>query len=347
MTYRASARSGPVPGSARLVAVLMALALSLSLAACGGGGGGGATKPDSQPVQGGVKLAALWPLTGEPVTGATPNHPVLVTKIDNTANSQPQLGLNKADLITEELVEGGMTRLAVFFYRNLPKVAGPVRSMRASDIGIVKPAHATIIASGAAPPTLGRLKAANVDFFTEGGPGYFRESSRHAPYNLMVDVPKLARTLRKKAIVPASYLPWGKESDFTGGQPATSVAAIFSRSHTTSWRYQGGKYHNDNSFASEGQRFVPDSLLVVRVRLGDAGYLDPAGNPVPETIYAGRGQMLLFHKGQVVRGTWRKKSKQTPIQLSTAAGPLKVPAGHVWVELVPNAKGGGRVTFAK
>ena len=348
MTYRASTRSGPVSGPARLVAVLAAVALSLSLAACGGGaGGGGATKPDSQPVQGGAKLAALWPLTGEPVTGPTPDHPVLVTKIDNTANSQPQLGLNKADLITEELVEGGMTRLAVFFYRNLPKVAGPVRSMRASDIGIVKPAHATIIASGAAPPTLGRLTAAKVPFFTEGGPGYFRESSRHAPYNLMVDVPKLTKTLRKKPIVPASYLPWGKESDFTGGQPATSVAAIFSRSHTTSWRYQGGKYHNDNSFASEGQRFVPDSLLVVRVRLGDAGYLDPAGNPVPETIYAGRGQMLLFHQGQVVRGTWKKKSKQTPIQLSTAAGPLKVPAGHVWVELVPNAKGGGQVTFAK
>ena len=28
--------------------------------------------------------------------------------------------------------------------------------------------------------------------------------------------------------------------------------------------------------------------------------------------------MMLFHKGQVVRGTWKKKSKQTPIQLSTA-----------------------------
>jgi hypothetical protein len=266
---------------------------------------------------------------------------------DNTANSAPQLGLSKADLITEELVEGGMTRLAVFFYQHLPKVAGPVRSMRASDIGIVKPAHAVIVASGAAPPTIDRLKKAKVTFFTEGGPGYFREGSRHAPYNLMVDIPKLAKTLKKKAVVPASYLPWGKETDFTGGQPARSVDAIFSGSHTTSWRYQGGKYHNDNSFAAKDAQFVPDSLLVVRVRLGDAGYLDPAGNPVPETIYSGKGQFMLFHKGQMVRGTWTKRSKQTPIQLKTAAGPLKVPAGHVWVELVPNKKGGGNVAFRK
>src|ERR1700712_4591453 len=254
MTSRVPAARGSAAVSARLVAALTAIVLSLSLAACGGGDKGSAKQPDSPPVSGGTKLAALWPLTGEPVTGSTPTHPVLVTKIDNTANSQPQLGLNKADLITEELVEGGIPRLAVFFYQNLPGVAGPVRSMRASDIGIVKPAHAVVVASGAAPPTLGRLRAAKVTFFTEGGPGYFREGSRQAPYNLMVDMPKLAKTLKKKAIVPASYLPWGKEADFKGSQPATKVDAVFSRSHTTSWRYQGGKYHNDNSFAAQGQQ---------------------------------------------------------------------------------------------
>jgi hypothetical protein len=347
MHPRVNAGRGATSGSARLVAALTAVVLSLTLAACGGGGGDKAKKPDSQPVEGGTKLAALWPLTGEPVTGSTPEHPVLVTKIDNTGSSRPQLGLKKADLVTEELVEGGMTRLAVFFYRHLPKVAGPVRSMRASDIGIVKPAHGVIVASGAAPPTLRRLKSADITFFTEGGPGYFRDSGRSAPYNLMVDIPKLAKTLDKKAVVPASYLPWGTEADFSGGQPATSLDAIFSRSHTTSWKYQGGKYRNENSFAAEGEQFVPDSVLVVRVRQGDAGYLDPAGNPVPETIYAGKGKMMFFHKGEVVRGTWSKKSRQTPIQLSTAAGPMKVPAGHVWVELVPNDKAGGRVTFAK
>ena len=100
---------------ARFVAALTAVVLSLTLAACGGDKK--EKKPDSQSMEGGTKLAALWPLTGEPVNGKTPNHPVLVTKIDNTSSSQPQVGLKKADLITEELVEGGMTRLAVFFYR--------------------------------------------------------------------------------------------------------------------------------------------------------------------------------------------------------------------------------------
>jgi hypothetical protein len=345
MDPRAAAR-GLRPRSTRAIAVLAAAALSLSLAGCGGDDEKG-DKPDSQPVSGGTKLAALWPLTGEPVTGSTPNRPVIVTKIDNTANSRPQIGLKKADLVTEELVEGGMTRLAVFFYQNLPEVAGPVRSMRASDIGIVKPAHAVIAASGAAPPTIARLKKAHVTFFTEGGPGYYRDGGRHAPYNLMVRLPQLAKAVAKKAVVPASYLPWGKESDFKGVRPATTVNAIFSRGHTTSWKFQGGKYHDQNSNAAAGDQFVPDSILVVRVKQTDAGYLDPAGNHVPETIYSGTGKMQLFHDGQVVNGTWKKKSKETPIQLATSAGPLKVPAGHVWVELVPTDKDGGRVAFAK
>ena len=49
----------------------------------------------------------------------------MVVKIDNTDSSSPQLGLGKADLVTEELVEGGSTRLAVFFYQHVPKLRRP------------------------------------------------------------------------------------------------------------------------------------------------------------------------------------------------------------------------------
>ena len=348
-----SSPSAPARGSrlrsARAVVVL-ALLVSVALSGCSGSKSGGDSdgKPQSQPVEGGKQLAAVWPLTGEPVTGATPRRPVLVTKIDNSVDSRPQVGLKKADLVTEELVEGGITRLAVFFYQQLPDVAGPVRSMRASDIGIVKPAHAVIVASGAAPPTLARLRYNKITFFGGSGPGYYRDGSRIAPHNLMVRMPELARTLRKKAVVPASYLPWGKESDFTATTPATRLSATFSRSSTTDWQFRGGKYVNTDSNAAAGDRFNPDSVLVLRVREGDAGYLDPAGNTVPETLYFGRGPALLFHDGLLERGSWIKRSRKAPVKLTTSSGSaMKVPAGHVWVELLPKDKFGGRISFSK
>ncbi len=137
------------------------------------------------------------------------------------------------------------------------------------------------------------------------------------------------------------YLPFGPAEDVPQGQPATRLSAVFSPSHTTTWKYERGTYTNLDSFARSGDRFRPDTVLVLRVKVGDAGYRDPAGNPVPETKFVGTGKAMLFHGGRVVRGTWSKKLDST-ISLSTRAGELTVPAGHTWIELVP--ANGGNVT---
>lgn len=330
--------------------VVLAVLASLVLAGCGGKDKEDQAddRPSSQPTQGGTTLAAVWPLTGLPAPEKTPDHPVMVVKIDNSNASRPQVGLGKADMVVEELVEGGITRLATMFYSKLPEVVGPVRSMRASDIGVVKPTHAVLVASGAAPPTYGRLNAAKIKYFTEGAAGMFRNSSRYAPYNLFMRLPELAKSLKAKPVVPASYLPWGQESDFAGGRPATTVDVRFSPASTTSFKYnaQSKKYLNTNSRADAGDQFKADSVLVLRVRQGDAGYRDPGGNPVPETLFFGKGELMLFHGGQVVRGTWSKAKRESPLVLSTAAGELKVPAGHVWLELAPRKKDGGSVQFS-
>ena len=326
------------------------LAASLLLAACGGGDEESKDEPgDSKGTGDAAVLESTWPLTGLPVSGdqsASTDHPVFVVKIDNTSSSAPQLGLGKADLVVEELVEGGSTRLASFFYSKIPANAGPVRSMRASDIGIVKPVDAQMVTSGAAGVTINRLTGANVKFYGEGSKGFYREGSRSAPYNLMVKLDELAGSVKVDEARPADYLPWGDAKDLPKGQPAATIAASFSGGHTTNWTFRGGKYHNDNTYAAEGDQFVADNVLVLRVPIGDAGYRDPAGNPVPETKFVGKGAAMLFHDGRLVRGSWSKAKLEAPLKLTTKAGKLTVPAGHTWIELVPN-NSGADVTFGK
>ncbi|HEX2893259.1 MAG TPA: DUF3048 domain-containing protein, partial [Marmoricola sp.] len=137
-----TARPPAVPSRSRKrlqALVALAVVASLALAGCGGKSNDkkAEPRPSSQPTQGGTQLAAVWPLTGLPAPETTPNHPVMIVKIDNTAASDPQYGLGSADMVVEELVEGGITRLAAMFYSKLPAKAGPVRSARASDIGVV------------------------------------------------------------------------------------------------------------------------------------------------------------------------------------------------------------------
>ena len=340
----------PLPAAARRtrrVRALVALTLTAGLTLTGcqkeSSSPSAAGQPAGQPTAPGLTVQGTWPLTGLPVRGPAPRHPVMVVKIDNSENSSPQVGLSHADLVTEELVEGGITRLAVFFYSDIPRLVGPVRSMRATDIGIVKPAKAVLVASGGAPPTVRRIGKAGIKAFTEGATGYRRDDSRQAPYNLFMKLSELAKQVKAKAVVPG-YLPFGSADDLPAGRPARGLSAVFSGGHTTRWAYAGGRYANQNSNAAAGDRFAPDTVLVLRVKVGNAGYLDPAGNPVPETHFTGTGKALLFHGGRVVRGTWTKTLDST-VTLASAGRKLVVPAGHTWIELVPQH--GGRVTITR
>jgi Protein of unknown function (DUF3048) N-terminal domain/Protein of unknown function (DUF3048) C-terminal domain len=325
---------------------------SLVLAGCGGGDDdGGSDAPAAEPGASNSQTVGepdTWPLTGEAVDSGDSSeqkHPVLVLKMDNTASSAPQEGLGSADLVVEELVEGGMTRLAAFYYSDIPGDVGPVRSMRASDIGIVSPVGGSMVTSGAANVTLQRIRKAGIDYYSEGSAGFFRDDSRSAPYNLFTDLGAVAKKAADQKTRPDDYLPWGTEDDLPKGQRAKRVSATFSAGHTTSWVYRDGGYVNENSYAADGDEFPADTVLVLRVPVGDAGYTDPAGNPVPETQFEGSGEAMIFHGGRLVRGTWSKKSLEKAVTLSTKAGDLKVPAGRVWIELVP--KGTGNVEFGK
>jgi hypothetical protein len=328
----------------RLSAAILVTA-SLVLAGCGDDEKPGDDSPAAQEIEGGSTLDSTWPMTGLPVEGdesAAQSHPVMVTKIDNTDSSAPQIGLGSADMVVEELVEGGLTRLAVFFYSGLPEKVGPVRSMRASDIGIVSPVDASIVTSGAAGGTIARIKDADIPFYQEGAKGIYRDTGRSAPYNVFANLDQIASGVDQDERRPDDYLPWGDASDLPKGQKATTIDASFG-GHSTEWQFKNGTYDNLNTHAAEGDEFPADTVLVLRVQVGDAGYLDPAGNPVPETKLMGKGDAMLFHDGRLVRGRWSKTGLDGQLTLSTKAGKLNVPAGHTWIELIPAAN--GNVTF--
>jgi hypothetical protein len=336
----------------RLALSLSALtAAGLLLTACGGSSSSSPQAGESpQKVQGGQTVPQFWPLTGLKVSAGKTSaldHPVLVAKMDNTFSSQPQVGLSKADMVVEELVEGGLTRLAAFYYSEIPDNAGPIRSMRASDIDVVSPVHASMVTSGAAGRTIARIKGAKIPFYGEGTKGMYRSSDRAAPYNLLVHLNEVAKAAKAKATTPPDYFQWGNGQDLPKGIKVTTISAQFSGGHTTQWKFENGSYHNLNSNAPQGDQFPATNVIVLRVREGDAGYLDPAGNHVPETLFTGTGNALLFHDGRMIAANWKKgKAATSRVSLTTKKGQkLQVPAGHTWIELVP--VDGGNVVFKK
>ena len=111
--------------SPRAIVATLAAA-TLLLAGCSGGdddpapSASASSEPTSSETSEAPPEPTYWPLTGLERKGDAPRHPVVVTKVDNTSSSAPQVGLGSADLVVEELVEGGYTRLAAFYYSQVP-----------------------------------------------------------------------------------------------------------------------------------------------------------------------------------------------------------------------------------
>src|SRR5262245_40709309 len=204
-----------------------------------------------------------------------------------------------------------------------------------------------MVTSGAAGRTIARIRAAHIRFYGEGARGMYRSWHRAAPYNLFRHLRKVAAVAKRKPATPPNYLAWGSAKDLPQGSRVTKIRAQFSAVHTTKWVFRNGRYHNTNSNAPARDQFPATNVLVLRVREGDAGYLDPAGNHVPVTLLRGSGKALLFHDGRMVAAIWHKgKWPASRIKLTTRKGQkIEVPAGHTWIELVPVH--GGHVTVSR
>ena len=91
----------------------------------------------------------------------------MAVKIDNYPAGRPQSGLDKADIIFEEPVEGGITRFAAVFQCQDAALIGPVRSARNIDIGILGQLGNPLLAHvGGINPVIANINASpivNVD----------------------------------------------------------------------------------------------------------------------------------------------------------------------------------------
>lgn len=317
------------------------------LTACGGGDDAPAADSSPAEVVGGGDLAPLtWPLTGLDADQSTAlTHPVYIAKIDNTSSSDPQIGLGEADMVVEELVEGGITRLAAFYYSELPTKVGPIRSMRLTDVDIASPVGARLVSSGAASQTISGLNSAGVKFYNmSNNNAVVRDDDGTHDYlhSVMADLDLLAEEGQIAEARPDDYFDFGTEDEWEGPLKAGTVDVQMSGSRTSQWKFENGRYHLLNGYMGDGDEFVADTLITASVKVTEAPYVDPAGNPVPVSHFEGRGTAVLFHGGQAVRATWHKDGVDDQVTFTTKSGEVLVPAGHTWLHLVPTT---GATTF--
>ena len=117
-----------------VAAAVLVLGAGIALAATSGGAKNknkaGAAAPNIFAPTTTAATGPLCPLTGlAPSGGAVPQRPALAVKVDNYPDARPQSGIDQADIVFDEPVEGGITRFAAVFQCQSPSLIGPIPSI--------------------------------------------------------------------------------------------------------------------------------------------------------------------------------------------------------------------------
>ena len=274
------------------------------------------------------------------------NGPVLAVKIDDTNAAHPQVGLNSADVIYIEQVEGGLTRLAAIFTDKIPDLIGPVRSARISDIEILEQYGRVGFAySGAQSKMRPVLAAANLENISaERNPPsiYQSDKSRFAPTNMMLD----AKALLKKTIedegkkidtVKSVGWQFGKGSELAKDLVSAKIkwpAAKYGITWSASEKRWLLTFNGKPNLDSNGRQLGSPNFVIQKVSITDSIYGDKFGGITPMSKTVGSGTGYLLRDGKIVPIKWDRPSSQVGTIWTLTDGTVANFAdGQVWIAL--------------
>ena len=280
-----------------------------------------------------LSITKSW--TGLP--GEETARPALAFKIDNVSIARPQEGINQADVVYEELVEAGLTRLVAIFQTTDARSVGPIRSARTSDPPLLAAFDNPLFAySGANRGTREIVKKADLTDvgYDSASNRYWRSTSRRAPHNLFSATDRLWNLHPDRTQIPPAPFTFRtiNETLHPSAEPVSGVFVDFGHAEIEyTWNGEGwerthnGQPHTD----SDGVRVAPANVVVQFISYGTS----IADSRSPEAITTGSGDVWVLTDGHVVRGTWKRSKESEPATLEANGKPIRLTPGRTWIAL--------------
>jgi Protein of unknown function (DUF3048) N-terminal domain/Protein of unknown function (DUF3048) C-terminal domain len=290
------------------------------------------------------------PLTGQPAPGGVvPPRPAMAVKIDNYPAGRPQSGLDKADIIFEEPVEGGITRFAAVFQCQSDALIGPVRSARNIDIGILGQLGTPLLAHvGGINPVIANIDASpvvNVDIGDSQSlmihpPGHVAPDSDYTSSAIVYGTHPTMTTPPQPLFTYSANTP-------PGGTAVSSVNIDFSGTSNVTWKWNKPsdtflRYYNGTTpdVLANNMQNQASNVIVQYVQISYGPWLenDEGGLEVQADLYPNAsGAAVIYRNGYAIPGTWHRTTLGSPTQFVNAFGvTIPMQPGQTWVELVPN-----------
>ena len=285
------------------------------------------------------------PLTGLPVHGTqVPQRPALAVKVDNYPQARPQSGLGQADVVFEEPVEGGITRLVAVFQCQSPPLIGPIRSARAVDVQILDQlSRPLFFHAGGIDPVLALVRDGdliNDDVFDHGS--IVQSAGREAPYNTYMSA-AAGWALDPNDTTPPSPL-FTYSSSAPTGTPVTQIHIPFAGTNNTFWSWDAStqlwqlSYGSTPATTADGNRITTTNIVVQTVHVTYGPWAENSeGGLEVQSQMTGSGPLKVLRNGELITGTWHRSSLDEPTTLTATDGSqIALQPGPTWIEIVPS-----------
>ena len=278
------------------------------------------------------------------------NKQILVVKIDDTNAAHPQIGVESADVVYVEQVEGGLTRLAAIYTSKLPPLIGPIRSARISDIELLAQFGRVGFAySGAQSKMRPVIAAANLENLSaERNPPsiYGKDPNRPGPVDMILKPDLLleranANPKTRIETATASVFPFG---DAPKGETNTAIAKIKwpSAKYELRWDSTNEKwliYFNEKpNMAANGEQLYADTAIIQIVSITPSIYGDKFGEITPFSKTTGSGKAVMLRDGLSYQISWQR-NLETDLTTwkSEDGGVANFKPGRTWIFLTDKA----------
>jgi hypothetical protein len=339
-------------GAERIVLGAVVIVASVALAACTSQPT--AAPPTVTPTAAGASdyqtpaPTAPAPLRGTLVPAGSLTSPSLAAKIDNHEDARPQIGLERTDIVFEELVEGGITRYVAIWQSDIPDLIGPVRSIRPMDPDILSSFGGIVAFSGGQEQFVDMMRAAPVYSAIHGQSDtestFYRIDGRESPHDVVVKAAELVGQHLDLA-APAQQFAYSfdgsSSSAAVGGSPTASLALVFSDARFPSWDWDAATstflrlQEGSPDLDSNGNQLSATNVVTLRVA---EEY--PYDAEVPMAMLIASGEAWVSSGGKTIHASWVKDAPTSPIRLVDDLGAtVRLAPGNTWVELVPNDQG--------
>jgi len=278
------------------------------------------------------------------------NKQILVVKIDDTNAAHPQIGIEDADLVYVEQVEGGLTRLAAIYTSKLPPLIGPIRSARISDIELLAQFGRVGFAySGAQSKMRPVIAEANLEILSaERNPPsiYGKDPNRVGPVDMILKPDLLLERANANPKIrietaTASVFAFG---DAPKGETNTAIAKIKwpSAKYELRWDSANEKwliYFNEKpNMAANGEHLYADTAIIQIVSITPSIYGDKFGEITPFSKTTGSGKAVMLRDGFSYQISWQR-NLETDVTTwkSEDGGVANFKPGRTWIFLTDKA----------